>query len=40
MRSHAVGPLQLVIYVVQKHHVGEQEKHGDKTNKGNYHFKG
>ena len=35
----AIGPLQLVIHVVQNRSVGEQKSHWDKKNKENYHFK-
>ena len=32
----AIGPLQLVIHVVQNLRAGEQKSHWDKTNKENY----
>ena len=35
----AMGPLQLVIHVVQNRRAGEQKSHLDKTNKENYHLK-
>ena len=35
----AIGPLQLVIHVVQNRRAGEQKSHWDKTNKENYHLK-
>ena len=34
-----IGPLQLVIHVVQNRPAGEQKSHWDETNKENYHFK-
>ena len=34
-----IGPLQLVIHVVQNRHAGEQKSHWNKNNKENYHFK-
>ena len=34
-----IGPLQLVIHVVQNRHAGEQKSHWNKNDKGNYHFK-
>ena len=34
-----IGPLQLVIHVVQIRRAGEQKSHWDMTNKDNYHFK-
>ena len=34
MHKHsAMGPLQMISHVVQKHLAGEQETHRDKTNK-------
>ena len=33
-----IGPLQLVIHVVQIRLAGEQKSHWDKTNKENYHL--
>ena len=32
----SIGPLQLVIFVVQNCHAVTQKSHWDKTNKGNY----
>ena len=32
IRSSLIGPLQLVIHVVQNRHAGEQQKHRDKKN--------
>ena len=37
--SVPVGPLQLVIHMVQNRRAGEQKSHWDKTNKENYHLK-
>ena len=37
--DRAIGPLPLVIYVVQNRRAGEQESHWDKTNKENYNLK-
>ena len=34
-----MGPLQLVIHVVQIRPAGKEKSHWDKTNKENYHFK-
>ena len=34
-----IGPLQLVIHVVQNRRAGEQTSYWDKTNKENYHLK-
>ena len=39
LKEANIGPLQLVIHVVQNRHTGEQETHWEKTNKGNYRFK-
>ena len=39
MLQGIIGPLQLAIHVLQNRHDREQEKHWEKTNKGNYHFK-
>ena len=33
IRSQEVGPLQLVIHMVQNHRVGQQGTHWDKTNR-------
>ena len=35
----AIGPLQLVIHVVQNRRAGEQKSPWDETNKENYHLK-
>ena len=34
-----MGPLKLIIYVVQNTYAGEQDLYWDKKNKGNYYFK-
>ena len=34
-----IGPLQLVILMVQNRHAREQKTHWEKTNKGNYNSK-
>ena len=37
--DRAIGPLQLVIHVVQNRRAEEETSHWDKTNKENYHLK-
>ena len=37
--SKIIGPLKLIIHVVQNTYTGEQEIYWDKKNKGNYYFK-
>ena len=39
VRFLLIGPLHLVVRVVQNGLAGEQEMQWEKTNKGNYHFK-
>ena len=37
--DRAIGPLQLVIHVVQNRRAEEETSHWGKTNKENYHLK-
>ena len=39
MLKGIIGPLQLAIHVLQNRSDREQEKHWERTNKGNYCFK-